>query len=54
MVARYSFSWSVPPTFEHKLSRHHLKQRFGKVATTIVLDEDENLLCRVAMKWELT
>ena len=41
-VARYSFSGSIPPKFEHKLSRH--KQRFGKIATTVVLDKDENLL----------
>ena len=40
-VARYSFSGSIPPKFEHKLRRH--KQRFGKIATTVVLDEDENL-----------
>ena len=42
MVARYSFSGSIPPKFEHKLRRH--KQSFGKIATTVVLDEDENLL----------
>ena len=36
------FSGSVPPKFEHKLRRH--KQRFGKIATTVVLDKDENLL----------
>ena len=41
-VARYSFSGSIPPMFEHKLNRH--KQRFGKIVTTILLDEDENLL----------
>ena len=41
-VVRYSFSGSIPHTFEHKLRRH--KQRFGKIATTLVLDEDENLL----------
>ena len=41
-VARYSFSGSIPPKFEHKLSRH--KQRFGKMTTTVVLDKDENLL----------
>ena len=40
-VARYSFSGSIPPKFEHKLRR---KQRFGKIATTVVLDKDENLL----------
>ena len=41
-VARYSFSSSIPPKFEHKLRRH--KQRFGKITTTVVLDNDENLL----------
>ena len=40
-VARYSFSGSIPPKFEHKLRRH--KQSFGKIATTVVLEEDENL-----------
>ena len=38
-VARYSFSGSIPPMFEHKLRCH--KQSFGKIATTVVLDEDE-------------
>ena len=37
-VARYSFSGSISPKFEHKL-RHHT-QSFGK----IVLDKDENFL----------
>ena len=41
-VARYSFSGPIPPNFEHKLRRH--KQSFGKTATTVVLDEDGNLL----------
>ena len=41
-VARYSFSRRIPPKFEHKLRRH--KQSFGKIATTVVLDRDENLL----------
>ena len=41
-VARCSFSGPVPPKFEHKLRRH--KQSFGKIANTVVLDEDENLL----------
>ena len=41
-VARYSFSRSIPPTFERKL-RHH-KQRFGKIDTTVVLAKDEKLL----------
>ena len=41
-VARYSFSGSMPPKFEHKLRRH--KESFGKIAITVVLDKDENLL----------
>ena len=41
-VARYSFSGPIPPKFELKLRRH--KQSFGKIATTVVLDEDGNLL----------
>ena len=41
-VARYSFSGPIPPKFEHKLRRH--KQSFVKIATTVVLDKDENLL----------
>ena len=41
-VARYSFSGSIPPKFKRKLRRH--KQSFGKIATTVVLDKDENLL----------
>ena len=41
-VARYSFSGSIPRKFEHKLRRH--KQSFEKIATTVVLDKDENLL----------
>ena len=41
-VARYSFSRPIPPKFEHKLRRH--KQSFGKIATTDVLDKDEDLL----------
>ena len=41
-VARYCFSRPIPPKFEHKLRRH--KQSFGKIATTVVLDKDENLL----------
>ena len=41
-MARYSFSESIPAKFEHKLRRH--KQTFGKFATTVVLDKDENLL----------
>ena len=40
-VPRYSFSGSIPAKFEHKLRRH--KQTFGKIATTVVLDKDENL-----------
>ena len=41
-VARYSFSGPIPPKFEHKLRCH--KQSFGKIATTVVLDKNENLL----------
>ena len=41
-MAQYSFSESIPAKFEHKLHRH--KQTFGKIATTVVLDKDENLL----------
>ena len=41
-MARYSFSWPVPAKVEHKLRPH--KQSFGKIATTVVLDKDENLL----------
>ena len=48
-VARYSFSGSIPPKFEHKL-RHH-KQRFGKIATTVASDEDENLLWYARLQW---
>ena len=40
-VPRYSFSGSIPAKFERKLRRH--KQTFGKIATTVVLDKDENL-----------
>ena len=41
-VAPYSFSRPVPPKFEDKLRRH--KRSFVKIATTVVLDKDENLL----------
>ena len=41
-VARYSFPGPIPPKFEHKLRQH--KQSFEKIATTVVLDKDENLL----------
>ena len=43
-VARYGFSGSIPVKFflKHRL-RHH-KETFGKIATTVVLDKDENLL----------
>ena len=40
-VPRYSFLGSIPAKFEHKLRRH--KQTFGKIATKVVLDKDENL-----------
>ena len=42
-MARYSFSETIPAKFEHKLVRRH-KQTFGKIAITVVLDKDENLL----------
>ena len=42
MVVRYSFEGSIPPKFGHKLRRQ--KQRFGEIATTVVLDKDEHLL----------
>ena len=41
-VARYGFSGSTPPKCELKLRCN--KQRFGKMATTGVLDKDEKLL----------
>ena len=41
-MARYSFSGPIAPEFEHKLRGQ--KQSFGKIATTVVLDKDENLL----------
>ena len=47
-VARYSFSGSIPPKFEHKLRRH--KQRLWKIATTVVSDKDENLLL-LTLQW---
>ena len=48
-VARYSFSGSIPPKFEHKL-RHH-KQKFGKIATTVVSDKDEDLVWS-GLQWQ--
>ena len=39
-MARYSFSGSISPKFEHKLRRR--KKRFGKIASTIVLINDES------------
>ena len=47
-VPRYSFSGSIPAKFEHKLRRH--KQTFGKIATTVVLEKDENL-SRSGLQW---
>ena len=41
LVARYSFSGSIPSKFEHKQRLH--KQTFGKITTTVVSDKDENL-----------
>ena len=40
-LPQYSFSGSIPAKFEHKLRRH--EQTFGKIATTVVSDKDENL-----------
>ena len=40
-----SLSGSIPPKLEHKL--RHDKQRFGKIATTVVSEKDENLLLRL-------
>ena len=40
-MARYSFSGTIPPKSEDKI--RHYKERFRKIATTIVLDKDENL-----------
>ena len=52
-VARYSFSGPIPPKFEDKLGRH--KQSFGKIATLIVLDKDENfVMIRVSTASELS
>ena len=52
-VARYSFSGPIPLKFEHKLGRH--KQSFGKIATTIALDKDENfVMIRVSTASELS
>ena len=41
-VARYSFSGSIPPKFGLRLYR--FTQWFAKIATTVVVDKDENLL----------
>ena len=46
-VARYHFSGSISPKFQHKQHRH--KKRFGKIASAAVLDKDENLL-RLGLK----
>ena len=49
-VARYSFSGSIPPTFEHKLRGH--KQRFGKLSLVVVSDKVKNLSWLVCViKW---
>ena len=47
-VARYSFSGSIPLKCEHKLRCQ--KQSFGKIATTVVLENDENLLWSVLQR----
>ena len=41
-MAPYIFSGSIPPKFEHKLRLD--KQRFGKIATIVVLDKNKILL----------
>ena len=38
----FDFSGSIPPKFKHKIRLH--KQRFEKIATTVALVKDENLL----------
>ena len=37
-VAGYSFSRSIPLKFEHAIILHCHKQRFGKIATSVVFD----------------
>ena len=52
-LARYSFSGSIPPKFEHKLRRN--KERLGKSATKVLSDKDENfVMIRVTMTSELS
>ena len=52
-MARYSILGSMPPKFEHRLRRH--KQRFGKIATTIVEDKDKKIvMITVGMTLELS
>ena len=52
-LARYRFSGSIPPKFEHKLRRH--KERLGKSATKVLSDKDENfVMIRVTMISELS
>ena len=41
-MAQYNYSGSVPHKSEHKLRCY--KHRFGEIASTVVLDKDENLL----------
>ena len=54
-VAQYSFSGSIPPKFEHKLPCQ--KQRFGKIATIILLDRSNydqgynDIAVIIATKW---
>lgn len=42
-VAQYSFSGSTPSKFKHKLCCY--KQRFQKIATTVVVDKEEIYFC---------
>ena len=52
-VARYIFSGLISTKFERKLRRQ--KRRFGKIATTVVLDKDKKfVMIRVATTSELS
>ena len=51
-VAQWGFSGSAPRKFGR--NPHCYQQRFGKITTTAVLDEDENcVVVRVTMTSEL-
>ena len=55
-VARWNFSGSIPPKFEHKLRRHY--QRFGEITTTAVKKEKcfdqgyKDVQAVIATKWQ--